>query len=166
MRVFEEKQRFNQWWLYMIFAWVLVVLTIGLYQNSDGFTNFHSPELVLFFLAAIIPIALILGMRLETRIDNEGISAKFTPFGFTKKFFSWNEIEECYVREYSPLGEYGGWGIRGLNRKKAYNVSGNLGIQIVTQEKKRFLIGTRKPEDARAVIKNYEHKTNTQQNNY
>lgn len=165
MRVFEEKQRFNQWWLYAIFIMVQAVLIIAIYKNSDGFTNFHSPVLVLSFLAATIPMLLILSMQLETRIDHEGISIKFIPLGFSKKFFSWKEIDKCFIRKYKPLVEYGGYGIRGISRKKAYNVSGNLGIQIVTRGNKSFLIGTRKPEEARAVIKNYEHKTHSHLNN-
>ena len=77
-------------------------------------------------------------MQLETRIDNEGISLKFLPLGFSKKSFSWKEIDECYVRKYNPFVEYGGWGIRGSSRRKVYNVSGYLGIQIVTKDKKKF----------------------------
>ncbi|CAN5173814.1 hypothetical protein BH23BAC2_BH23BAC2_01850 [soil metagenome] len=160
MRVFKEKQRFNQWWLYAIYVLVLAVLITGIYKNSDGFTNFHNPVLVLFFVACTIPMAVILWMQLVTRIDNEGIRVKFSPLGFSEKFFSWKEIEECYVRKYHPLAEYGGWGIRSLGRKKAYNISGNLGIQIVTRDKNKFLIGTSKPDEARAVIQNYEHKIN------
>jgi hypothetical protein len=83
-------------------------------------------------------MGLILWMQLETRIDSEGIRVKYIPFGFSEKFFSWKEIEKCYVRKYNPLVEYGGWGIRGLGNKKAYNVSGNLGIQIITRDKKIF----------------------------
>lgn len=166
MRVFEEKQRFNQWWLYIIFIPVLIVLLMGIYRNSEGFTNFHSPLIVLFLIAAVIPMLLILSMQLETRINHEGISAKFIPFGFSKKFFPWKEMDQCFIRKYKPLSEYGGYGIRGLGGRKAYNVSGNIGIQIVTRDKKSFLIGTNKPEKARAVIKNYEHKINAQFNKY
>lgn len=160
MRVFIEKQRFDQWWLYALFTIILIVLITGIYKNSDGFTNFHSPFLVLFFLAGIIPMALILYKQLETRIDNEGIKVRFSPLGFSEKFFPWKEIEDCYVRKYNPVSEYGGWGLRSLGKRKAYNVSGNIGIQIVTRDKKRFLIGTQKPDAARAVIRNYEYKFN------
>jgi|SRR5690606_5898190 len=164
MRVFVEKQRFNQWWLYAIYILVLVVLIAGIYKNSDGFTNFHSPVLVLMLLVASIPMGFILYMQLETRIDNEGITVKFIPLGFSKKFFSWKEIDKCFLRKYKPLVEYGGYGIRGIGRKKAYNVSGNIGIQIVTRDNKSFLIGTMQPEEAQAVIKTYEHKIITQPN--
>lgn len=87
MRVFEEKQRFNQWWLYVIFAMILMVILIGIYENTDGLTNFQDPALVLLLLAGTLPMILINGMQLETRIDNEGIRVKYRPFGFSEKFF-------------------------------------------------------------------------------
>ncbi len=166
MKVFVEKQRFNQWWLFAVYELALTGIVVGIYKNTYEFTSIDNPVLVLFLLAATIPIGLILWMQLETRIDSEGIRVKYVPFSFSEKFFPWKEIENCYVRKYNPLLEYGGWGIRGLGRKKAYNVSGNLGIQIVTRDKKKFLIGTGKPEEARAVIKNYDYKTHVQPNNY
>lgn len=164
MRIFKEEQRFNQWWLYAVYVLVLAVLGIGIYKNSDGFTNFHSPILVLSLLAATLPMGLILWMQLITRIDHEGILVKFSPFGFSEKFFQWKEIKECYVRKYNPLTEYGGWGIRGIGKKKAYNVSGYFGIQIVTRDNKSFLIGTIKPEEARTVLLNYRNKINNNTN--
>src|SRR5690606_20858198 len=101
MRVFEEKQRFNQWYLYVIFAVVIIAILVGIFRDTDGFSNFDNPILVLGLLAGLIPMALILYMQLETRIDGEGIKVKFAPFGFSKKFFSWKEIEKCYVRKYN-----------------------------------------------------------------
>ncbi|MFO8147048.1 MAG: hypothetical protein R6U03_06625, partial [Gillisia sp.] len=156
--VFEEKQRFNQWWLYAIFALVITVIVGGIHKDSEGFQNFDNPGSVLFSLAALLPMAFILFLRQDTRIDSQGITTKFFPMGFSRKFFAWKEMEKVYVRKYSPIVEYGGWGIRGIGRKKAYNVAGNLGIQIVTKDKKKFLIGTQKPDAARAVLKQYQHK--------
>lgn len=160
MRVFEEKQRFNQWWLYAIFALVLFLLIGGIYNNSEGFQNFDNPVLVLLLMATIFAMVFILLLRHDTRIDTEGITTKFFPMGFSRKFFPWKKIDEVYVRKYSPIAEYGGWGIRGTGRKKAHNVAGNLGIQIVTTDKENFLIGTQKPDDARAVLQRYQHRTN------
>lgn len=161
MRVFEEKQHFNQWWLYAIYALVLFVLIGGIYKNSNGFQKFDNPLPVLLFLAAMVPMAFILILRQDTRIDPEGITVKFYPMGFSRKFFPWKRIGEVYVRKYSPIAEYGGWGVRGTRRRKAYNVAGNLGIQIVTTDKENFLIGTQKPDVARAVLKHYQPKLNS-----
>lgn len=101
---------------------------------------------------------LIFILNLETRINSKGISAGFEPLPFFRRNYNWDEIQECYVRTYAPVSEYGGWGIRGFGRAKAYNVSGNKGIHIITKNNERFLIGTEKPDLARrAINKNFKN---------
>ena len=70
----------------------------------------------------------------------------------------WKDIEECYVRQYSPLREYGCWGIRfGLNGK-AYNVKGNKGIQVKLKSGKKILFGTQNEIEVKDVIQLYFKK--------
>jgi hypothetical protein len=54
-----------------------------------------------------------------------------------------SNIRKYEAITYSPLLNYGGWGIR----KGAYNVSGNKGVQFELYDDERFLIGTQKPEE-------------------
>lgn len=159
MRIFEEKQQFRQWWLIAILSITIVGVFLNIYYETDGFSNIGSNTasiLTLIFTALIIASIFILELR--TKIDSKGISANFNPFSFFKRHYNWSEIDRIYVRKYSALTEYGGWGVRGFGIAKAYNVSGNYGIQIVTKEKKQFLIGTQKPQDAEQVLKRYAEK--------
>lgn len=161
MRVFTETQRFNQWWLLLLLALVAGIVLKAVYEETNGFKEAENPLFILFIIfAGLIPIGLLLGLQLQTRIDEKGISVKFHPLGFTQKYFSWKDIKDCYIREYHPIMEYGGWGLRVLGNKKAYNVSGNIGIQIVTVNNKKFLIGTRQPKAVKAVLATYQNKLN------
>jgi hypothetical protein len=54
---------------------------------------------------------------------------------------------KCYVRKYKPLAEFGGWGLRFGVSGKAYNISGNKGLQLELTNNKKLLIGTQKPEE-------------------
>jgi hypothetical protein len=97
---------------------------------------------------------LFLTTRLETVIDLEGISVRLFPLHLKFKCFLWQDIEKIYVREYAPLSEYGGWGLRySVNHGKAYNVSGNQGVQLFFTNGKKLLIGTQKPEEITAILK-------------
>ena len=69
------------------------------------------------------------------------------------RHFSWAELEEIYVREYSPISEFGGWGWRFGMGGKAYNISGDQGIQLVFKNGKKLLIGTQKPVEAAEALK-------------
>lgn len=159
MRVFVEKQQFRQWWLIVILGATVAGLLVSLYSHTNGFTiNEVDSSLVFSTIIVAIVIAGFIMLELRTKIDASGITASFHPIAFFKKKYKWSEIEKVYVRKYAPLSEYGGWGVKGLGEAKAYNVSGNYGIQIVTKEKKHFLIGTQQPQDAERILKKYTEK--------
>jgi hypothetical protein len=71
----------------------------------------------------------------------------FFPFHLSFKKMPFIQIKKYEARTYSPLGEYGGWGIRYGFEGKAYNVSGNRGVQLELVNGKRLLIGSQSPEE-------------------
>ncbi len=156
MRIFKETQAFRQWWIMLIAVITGSGLTLAMI-NQKGKSGNLIPIILLLVLASLI-LVMIWRSKLKTRIDPSGIKTVFEPFGFTRKEFLWNDISKCYVRKYSAITEYGGWGIRGLGKAKAYNVSGNMGIQIITKNNRKFLIGTQQPEQAEKAIKRYKEK--------
>ena len=163
MDVFLEKQFIKRWWLFMF---ILAVIVIGVGTAYYATLNAEEDTAVIVSIISLLitaPIVFgLLYLRMETRIDEKGVFTRFRPFGFTRKFYTWNEIEDIYVRTYDPLTEYGGWGIRGLGEnKKSYNVAGNTGIQVIPKNGEKFLIGTQKAEEAKQVIDRYRAAGNT-----
>ena len=149
--LFEESQRFNQWWLWLILLGSWGSMIYGLFTDKP-----ESP------LAYIVPVLIMVGlpifflqMRLITRITDEGIYVRFIPFHFKEQFYTWDSLESAQVRTYSPLREYGGWGIKyGFNGQgKVYNVSGNQGLQLVFKSGDKLLIGTQRPDEIQAAIR-------------
>ena len=162
MKVFQEKQFIGRWWLIMlILAVVLIVVGTAYYSTRDA-SNQTALIASVISIAIALPIVIaLLYLRLETRIDERGILAYFRPFRFTVKFYSWDQVKECYVRELNPRDEFGGWGLRGLGRDwKAYLVKGNYGIQVITKKEKNFLVGTQKPKSAEKVLRKYRELKN------
>ncbi len=129
-----------------------IVIIFSLYQQTSGFSGIDEPIKILIGFFSMFLLSMIFVLRLHTIINSEGIIAKFQPVPFFTRKFDWDEIDRIYVREYSALSEYGGWGVRGLFPAKAYNVSGKYGIQIVTKDNRHFLIGTHKPEEVKNVL--------------
>ena len=87
--------------------------------------------------------------RLDTVIDRRGVTYRFFPIQVNMKTLSWGDVDRVYVRQYYPLAEYGGWGIRfGFGKTgMAYNISGNMGLQLEKKDGKRLLIGTNRPSE-------------------
>ena len=73
-------------------------------------------------------------------------------FTFHSMRFPIDGIRSYEAITYSPLREYGGWGIRYGWNGKAYNVSGNQGIQLELSEGRRVLIGTQNPPQFLAAL--------------
>ncbi len=139
----------------------ILLLALSVYFIFRSYNNIMSKDLsfLTFNFAGIILLILALFfmfLRLDTEIREDGIYYQLFPFHFKMRKIAFDDIEKVYVRKYNPLMEYGGWGIRlGLFGKGwAINISGNKGIQIEFKNKKKrkFLLGTQKPEEVEAVL--------------
>jgi len=96
---------------------------------------------------------LFLTMRLEIFIDETGIRFSFPPF-IRKRDSPWPQIRFAWVRKYRAVGEYGGWGYRGIGkRRRAFTMGEKYGIQIVTNDGRDILLGTARPEVAAEALR-------------
>ncbi len=159
MRVFEEKQRFTQWWLWLILAISFCSLFIDIIQKAIkgeviSVTNFHLAFWISFAVMFVV-VLLLKAMALITEINENGIAYRFYPFQKNFKRVNWSDLEKVRVRQYKPLFEYGGWGYRKGVSGGAYNVKGNQGIQLVFKTGKKLLIGTQQPKDVQYLINKY-----------
>ena len=150
MKEFNESQRFTQWWLWLILigSWITMMYSIATVSPPTTFSF-----LISFVVGMLLPV-LFWQMKLTTRVTEEGIYVRFFPFHLNEKFFAWETITASYIRTYSPLKEYGGWGIKyGFNGQGlVYNVAGNVGLQLQFKKGEAVLIGTQKGEEIRQVL--------------
>ncbi|MFZ4561363.1 MAG: hypothetical protein ACOYOD_14305 [Saprospiraceae bacterium] len=157
---YSETQRFDQWWLWLfvllpllgIFVWAFVqqILLGKPFGDNPG----NNAELI---LSGVLPIGILLlfrGMRLDTKLSEEGVEVRFFPF-VKKRTYAWQDIEKAYLRSYNSLMEFGGWGIRFAHSGTAYNVAGKYGLQLELRNGKRLLIGTQDPERLRRALANH-----------
>ena len=160
--IFTETQKFTQWWVFLILALTTVpFVIIFLYQETTGKLVGNHPignnQYILVIAIVCLVDSLFLIMRLQTRIDVDGIHVRFFPFKLNYRLYKWNEIEIASIRNYEPTSEYGGWGIRySFSYGKALTVSGDMGIRIETKRGKKILIGTQKPEEAQIAISTWK----------
>jgi len=164
MRIFKEEQRFTQSWLIIIIVigtFVPIVVIVSEYLENP---ETYSLEKLIGSLALVIcSCGIIFLFKLSTRIDEKGIHYKFSPFHWRSKLIKWKDISKAYVRTYDPLGEYGGWGLKGgafwnKSKGRAINVSGDIGIQLELKSGKKLLIGTQKKHEAKQVLSTHINK--------
>jgi len=141
--IFQEEQAFDQVWLWVLLGLETVAVLLALILASQ-------PLMVIMVssIAIVLTMSLMASLKLKTRIDNAGIHYRMVPFHWKEKTIPWEEIDSAYVRKYSAIFEYGGWGMRYGRNGQAFNVRGNDGIQIVRKDGKKILIGTQSQEVA------------------
>ena len=179
---FSELQRLNRWIILPIFIPVILLFIIGcIIQLGLGkpWGNNPLPDVGLIIITFVMLLLStnILWIHLKTFIDRDGIHIRMwmCPFYVKTKSFLWVDIAEVYIRKYRPVAEYGGWGIQNgkdsrnplenlrfsvgkikIPQKEtnnmAYNMSGNIGLQLVMKDGKKILIGTHKSDELSEVL--------------
>lgn len=154
---FNEIQKFNQPWIWLIIlstSGLVVGLSLFEYISGMGFENQPFPWglFLLVALGAALPIVLMGISKMETEITDQGIKYRLFPFQVKFREIRWDEIKSAEVREYSPMKEFGGWGIRFGFQGRAINVRGNQGLQLTLTSGKKILLGTQKPEEIALLL--------------
>jgi hypothetical protein len=148
MIFYSEEQRFTQKWLWILILGPAALFSYGAYRQlllGEAWGSNPASDIVLFgswVLAGVAIPALFWFARLRTEVRADGIYVRFVPFHRRFRHWRFDEIERIEPKEYSPLGEYGGWGIRLGPSGWAYNVKGVNGVQLVLRSRRRIMIGT------------------------
>ena len=160
---FHEEQQFRQRWLWML----LLAMTVGV---SALYLYGLYTQLVLgqpwgdrpmsdtgLVLSAVLTIGitggitlLFIKLKLTTTVDADGVHVRFFPL--TRRHIPFRNIISSRARTYRPIREFGGWGIRCSRKGRAYNVSGDRGVQLELREGKPLLIGSQKAEQLADAI--------------
>lgn len=161
---FRETQGLRQWWL-----WVLLLATaagtVGVFgygiftQVIDGMPWGDNPmsDTALIATGAVTSVltvglaVLILSARLITEVRSDGIYVRFFPIRWNA--IPYATIASCHARTYRPIRDYGGWGIRWGREGKAYIAGGTEGLQLLLNDGRKLLIGTRRLPEFEAAVR-------------
>lgn len=143
MPYFEETQYLPRFAIVILAAGVLGFGFVVAYLQFSGDQDPGTLEL-LWLIWAIIAVVdgTIASVRMATEIRADGIVVYCKPLRFLTRQIEWNAIDHSYARTYSPLVEYGGWGIRSGKSGTAYTLRGKQGIQLELKDGRKILIGT------------------------
>ena len=158
---FSEEQKFDQWWLKLIVLGATLAGVGPMYygtimQLGTGKPWGDNPMsdtglIIMDLVTTVIMVAviyLVFGSKLITTIKEDGIYIKYKPLLYRDRYIPAEDIEKFEIRKYSPVREYGGWGVKHgkFGRGRAYNVKGNWGLQLWLKGNRKLLIGTQRSE--------------------
>jgi hypothetical protein len=160
---FSERQHFRYVWLcgvliltsfMMLFCVLRLIFTdMQLASKIPIYTLLIGCTMLSFFFTYMF-----LNFRLDTHIGADGVYVRIFPFQLRYEHYCWSSIRKVSVRQYNPLQEFGGWGVKNLGKTRALHVSGNKGIQLELSDGVRLLIGTNKEREAQDILKRLGHQ--------
>jgi hypothetical protein len=155
---FEEVQRWTQWWL-----WSGLIPTVGIVwwlflAQMLSWSPFpaSSPTwsivllAVVFVLAGVLLPLLFLVGHLRAIVGDDRVIVRYFPIW--TRTIALNDILDCQAVTYSPIGDYGGWGIRYGWQGWAYNVKGDRGVKLTLRKGAPLLIGSQRAEELADAI--------------
>ncbi len=159
--LFKEEQKQKQKWIWFLLIVLIISTLIGAIQQIIFNKSFGTHPIPDWGFFAILGLLLVLfyflvKSNLYTEITSNYILFHYKPFYHKPIIIKWENVKNCYIRLYSPIKEYRGWGVKkAFNTKngKAYNVAGNIGIQLELKNGEKILVGTQKGKEAEIAIR-------------
>lgn len=151
--LYEERSGWP-WWVHSL---VLVCMTAALWPLAGALLGVEgswgdppaSGGAVLRVGCAVGIPGLLYGLfgQLRTRVMRGELRIAWGISELIRKRISFDEIREAEVVDYSPLREFGGWGIRsGGQRKLAWTIQGNRALLLHLKDGTCFYLGSNHPE--------------------
>ena len=145
--LFCEEQRFRQWWVWLLVAGIAALSWWGFYEQiirGRPWGSNPGPDWFMWLMWLAFGIAFPLWfwrMKLVVEVTADEVRMRLWPFA--NRVIPLADIAAIETRTYRPIGEFGGWGVRGFSRRNmAYNVSGDQGVQLTLRDGSRVLIGS------------------------
>jgi hypothetical protein len=155
--LFEEKQRYTQWWLWLIISQA-AILVIGVFfhalyvqlvlKEPWGNHPMSDDALIAFSLLMITSMVVMLlvffNAVLEIVIDRSGVTYRYFPL-----IRKWRRIEREDILSYEAKTSYlKGYGIKyDIHGNKTISVKGFSGIDLHMSNGKRLTLGTQLPKE-------------------
>ena len=149
----EERSGWS-WWVHALIWLTFLAAVLPLFELANG--NVGSREGAMPLGVAVLCLSLGFGIpslfyffmgQLKTRVTSEEIDIRWGFAEVIKKKIPLEKVDGAEAVTYSPIREFGGWGIRvGMNKKKGWTIRGNRALVLNLKDGTRFYLGSDKPE--------------------
>ena len=110
-----------------------------------------TPEKLVPVIVGSFCVVLLGGLRMS--VSPQSVQVRLGIFDIPVLTLKIDDIEQVNVHQFSPLANFGGWGIRINRQMKAYFYRGNRGVKLTSRRSKQYLIGSDNPEVLAEVIR-------------
>jgi len=129
-----------------------VILLASLSLLVGAWNTWNHSRVIAIFMACMAALMMLVFGGFRSTVSSEGLKLRLGILGIRLLRIERSEIREVVVHQFSPLADFGGWGIRRGKGMWGYFLGGNRGVKIVTAAGKKYLIGSDTPDRLAAVL--------------
>ena len=155
MDQFKEEQRlFKSQVPLMVVAAVLIMLGAFNFPSAEQLrTNNEVILLVIPGIGLLLVFILISSLRLETEVNAVGVYYRMHPFHRNLKLIRWEKIRHAEVSK-TPFSAGYKKALKKTPTVSSYLIGGKMSLQLELKDGKKVIVGTRLPNEMRAVLNN------------
>lgn len=153
--LFQETQRLSEisWVLAscLLFGFVCLGLAlkeilgwhgVGRPLPDIGNSTEHWVVTGLLVVGGVVLVALPFLCRLIVEVRTSGLYVRYPPLIWGRKPIDLSHLLSHRAVTYSPIRDYGGWGIKWSPKGRVYSVSGNEGVRFEFEGRRGLMIGS------------------------
>jgi len=147
--LFTETQYFRKLWFNILMLVIWLIPAVSLYISE---APLQKQLLVSGFMFAVWLFMFFI--KLTIKVTADGLLISFWPF-FSQKYLPFNQLSPVKIHPISPLGDYGGWGLRMIpfTKERAYIMDGTMGATVThTVDGKQYTISLKDAEGFNRAI--------------
>lgn len=151
---YPQQSRFTETQAFAAWAYAVLIAVMVPSLGSLVYAVVKTPSLRWLLPTDTVLMALVFNLLcLRTTVTETEVAVTFGALlPLYRRRIALREIASAEAVTYSPLAEYGGWGIRGWGKDTALNARGNRGVRLTLRDGRRVLIGSQRPDDLAAAL--------------
>lgn len=97
-------------------------------------------------VTALLPVLFwFLFGKLTVEVRRDSLHLHFGRWGWISRTVAYADIDDAEAVTYRPLWEFGGWGIRGWGKKKAWTTRGDQAVRLELADGNVLYVGSQTP---------------------
>ena len=127
--LFHERQYFAPWVYVTLLGSTSLPILLTLARPDSGGMLLPASSAI----GVMVLVFVLLGV-MDTAVYADRVVVTFGLLRLIKFTLTLSEVTAVVARKYAPIGEFGGWGIRGFDNKRALNMRGTFGAELTLQK--------------------------------
>lgn len=154
----EMYREYTGWptWVLVLVAVAMASTTIPVVLGVDDAAGWSTATRSIYLLGILSFWGLLLlffGGLLVT-VERDGIRVGLGRVRILKTFIPFASVASLEAVTYRPIRDFGGWGLRGSARKRAWTSRGNEAVRIILKDGREVYIGSDRPQALVTRIRN------------